>query len=497
MSELYLRLIRKTVKNLNSKADVAIWIIALIFATLYSTISIVRHSHFQSGAFDLGLYDQAIWQYSKFLFPFNTIKMRFILADHLTLNLTLLAPLYWIWDNVIILLIFQATWVSLSIVGLFKFIKIKGFSGIESVLLSSLYITFYGTQYAIFFDFHPVMIAVGIIPWLLLFWEQQRTKLIIACIILLLTTQENMGIALSSLSLYWFFHTKYLKQAIITGVIGLIYTALAFYTINFISDVGLEYTPHLPQTATQLAQEFYNSSEKQEVWLYTYSWFSFLPLLSPVANITIITDLAQYFITGPQYARMWSPFMHHRAILGIYTLLGTIVALKLLNKRLRINTTILILFLVLSALFQQFHFNFALTKLLKPSFWQKQAWISDNNYTLSQIPTNARVAAQHSLVPQLSHREQIYLIYPRKNSFKQENSPCELDSCWWLDFAGEPEYLVLDTHPDIWLTMLLEERNNFTQAIENMESSGVIELYISKGGAKVYTINHEALKRIK
>jgi len=474
-----------------------IWIVVLIFAALYSTISIVRHSHFQSGAFDLGLYDQAIWQYSKFLFPFNTIKMRLILADHLTLNLPLLAPLYWIWDNVIMLLIFQATWVSLSMIGLFKFIKIKGFSSIEALLLSSLYITFYGIQYAIFFDFHPVMIAIGIIPWLLLFWEQQRTKLIIACIILLLTTQENMGIALSSLSLYWFFHSKYRKQAIITGVIGLIYTVLAFYTINLVSDVGLEYTPHLPQTPTQLVQEFHNSNEKQEVWLYTYSWFSFLPLLSPVANIAIIADLAQYFITGQQYARMWSPFMHHRAILGIYTLLGTIVALKLLNKKLRINITILVIFLVLSVLFQQFHFNFALTKLLKPSFWQQQTWISNNNYVLSQIPTNASVAAQQSLAPHLSHREQIYLIYPRKNSFKQGKSPCGLDSCWWLDFAGKPEYLIVDTHPDIWLTMLLEERNNFTQAIKNMESSRVIELYISKENTKVYTINHEVLKSIR
>ncbi|MBI3559953.1 hypothetical protein HY087_02395 [Candidatus Gottesmanbacteria bacterium] len=34
------------------------WLVALSIA--YSTLSIIRHNHFQSGGFDLGIYDQAV-----------------------------------------------------------------------------------------------------------------------------------------------------------------------------------------------------------------------------------------------------------------------------------------------------------------------------------------------------------------------------------------------------------------------------------------------------
>jgi uncharacterized membrane protein len=70
--------------------------------------------HFQSGGFDLGIFDQTVWQYAHFLTPFNTIKGEFILGDHLTLTMPLLAPLYWIWSDVRILLIFQAVFITLS-----------------------------------------------------------------------------------------------------------------------------------------------------------------------------------------------------------------------------------------------------------------------------------------------------------------------------------------------------------------------------------------------
>ena len=95
-----------------------VWVIGLGVA--YATLSILRHNHFQSGGFDLGIYDQAVWQYAKFLKPYNTIKASHIWGDHLTLTLPLLAPLFWLWDDVRILLIFQAFWLAFSSLAVFK-----------------------------------------------------------------------------------------------------------------------------------------------------------------------------------------------------------------------------------------------------------------------------------------------------------------------------------------------------------------------------------------
>ena len=102
-----------------------LWVIVL--SVLYSTLSIVRHNHFQSGGFDLGLYDQTVWQYSRFLWPYNTIKDRFILGDHLTLTLPLLSPLFWLWDDVRILLVFQAVAIASSSVAIFLLAKFGSF----------------------------------------------------------------------------------------------------------------------------------------------------------------------------------------------------------------------------------------------------------------------------------------------------------------------------------------------------------------------------------
>src|SRR3989344_9679522 len=99
-----------------------------ILAFCYSALSIIRHNHFQSGGFDLGLYDQAVWQYAHFQWPYNTIKDRFILGDHLTLTLPLLAPLFWFWEDVRILLIFQAVWIASSSIAIFLLGRLRKFS---------------------------------------------------------------------------------------------------------------------------------------------------------------------------------------------------------------------------------------------------------------------------------------------------------------------------------------------------------------------------------
>ena len=168
----------------------------LLLGLLYSTLSILRHNHFQSGGFDLGLYDQAVWQYSKFITPYNTVKERFILGDHLTLTLPMLAPLFWFWSNVKILLIFQAFWLSFSSLAVFKLCRLRKFSKFTALSLSIIYSLFYGIQYLVFFDFHPVSIGVGLLIWLAYFLESKQKKWFWGSLILLLLTQENMGLAI-------------------------------------------------------------------------------------------------------------------------------------------------------------------------------------------------------------------------------------------------------------------------------------------------------------
>jgi len=427
-----------------------------------------------------------VWKYSQFLSPYNTIKERFILGDHLNLTLPLLAPLFYFWDDVRILLVFQAFWLTFSVLGVYKISKLRGFTNFSSLLLSFIYSLFYGLQYLIFFDFHGIALGVGLLPWLVYFFENKNRKLFIITLVLSLLTQENMGIAIAGIGLIYFFKKAYRKKGLVLIILGLISTFLAAKIISLFSPVGFQYQPEISLNLFKNITGFFDAPEKRLVWLYSLSWFSFLPIFSPGAMLAVILDLAQYFITGPEFSRMWSPFMHHRGILVIFLCLGTLDVLAFLKNK-KININIIVILLFLSALFQQYYFHYPLNKLTKKSFWQYESWMTGNKNLFKLIPENASLAAQQSLVPHLSHRKEIYLVYPRKHHFPK-NSPCGQSYCWWLDFGGKPELLVVDIHPNSWLTQLLETNENFESALTNMEKMHKIELVKAINHAKLYKI---------
>ena len=473
---------------------VFVWIVVL--SILYSTLSIVRHNHFQSGGFDLGIYDQAVWQYSRSQFPYNTIKERFILGDHLTLTLPLLAPLYWLWEDVRILLVFQAFWISFSALAIYKIVELRKLESFHknsrprdfmkwaAVVISVVYSLFPGIQYAVFFDFHPVIIGVGLLPWIAYFLESNRKKLLWSAIVLLILTQENMGVALAGLGLMYVFQKSYRSTAIAFILVGLLASFAAMRAVAAISSGGFEYQPMFPNTIASFIKQLFDNPEKRQSWFSSFAWFSFLPLLSPGALFAVVLDLSQYFVSGPAFARMWSPFAHHRAIVGPFLVLGVLEGLRRI-KRVR-GVQIAVVALLGMAFFQQYIFHYPLNKLAKSEYWREEQWMRDNRELLRRVAADASVASQQSLVSHLSHRKEIYLVYPVEHDF--DDKRCGQIKCWWLDFAGLPEYLVVDLHPNQWVTQLLETNEHFQEAIGNMESAGKIKIDRQINAVRMYKV---------
>ena len=458
----------------------------LILFVLYSALSIVRHNNFQSGAFDLGIYDQAVWQYSRFVYPENTIKERFILGDHLTLTLPLLSPLFYIWDDARILLLFQAFWMCLSIFGVYKLTRTRNFSNFVSCSLSFVYSLFYGIQFIVFFDFHPVSIGVGLIPWMLYFFETGRKRWFLATIVLMLATQENMGLALASIGLIYVFKKSFRKEGFYFIIGGLVISFIAIKIVGSFSPVGYEYWPKISLNPLTIIGEFFNSEDKRLVWLYSASSFSFLPFLFPGTILAVALDLAQYFLPQKQYAHMITPFFHHRAILAPYLLLGLLEVLEFVRKK-GISPLFISIILVILAILQQYIFHLPLNKLSKPAFFKSETWMDDTRQLLAIVPRDEPIAAPQHIVPHLSHRKEIYVLWPRMLDFDKD-SPCGRKSCWWLEFAGKPKYLIANTSEQQTLTQLLESPQNFHEAVENMEKNGKIKLEKKVGTAYLYEL---------
>src|SRR5580692_8118369 len=122
------------------------WLISFygfFMVVAYSLLCFYRHWHFQSGAFDLGVFDQAIWHYSRFEKPESSLTgLPSILADHFHPALMLLAPLYWIFPKVEILLFVQAVFLVLPIFPIFFFTR-KRIGEIPALCFAAAYSIFW------------------------------------------------------------------------------------------------------------------------------------------------------------------------------------------------------------------------------------------------------------------------------------------------------------------------------------------------------------------
>ena len=469
----------------NSFVLLLIW--CFILTILYSTLSILRHNHFQSGGFDLGLYDQAVWKFGHLQGVYNTVKQRIIFGDHLVLTLPLFGLLFYFWDDVRLLLVMQAGAIVFSAIPIFLIAKLRLSSKIAALCIAVIYSLFYGIQYGVYFDFHPIIIGVAILSWLAYFWESKKTALFWITFAIALGTQENMGIAVAGLAALFFFRKEYWKQAIVVGILGVSYSYLSTKVTALFSPVGYQYMPQLPTTVHETLVRLFDSEEKRLVWLYSYANMGLISLLSVGSLIAVIMDLSQYFVTGPEFSRMWSPFMHHRAILAPFLILGVIDVLEKI-KNIKIITIISVILMVIS-FGTQYYFHFPLNKLVKSDYWKEEAWMSDAREMISSIPQEFSITTQQNLVPHLTHRNEIYLIYPREHNITE--APCGQTLCWWLDFGGKPEYLVADMRPGQWLTQILETSDNWNSALVNMEKVGRIVLLKQIGSMKLFTIHYD------
>src|SRR3990167_7127696 len=81
--------------------------ICLLYAISFSVLAIIRHRHFFSQGWDLGLYDQIIWQYSQGKLAVSSFTNLIDLADRFRPILLLIVPVYRLFPHPETILIIQ------------------------------------------------------------------------------------------------------------------------------------------------------------------------------------------------------------------------------------------------------------------------------------------------------------------------------------------------------------------------------------------------------
>ncbi len=182
-----------------------------VFAAAYATYTsfyTIRHHHlFQTTAFDLGIFDNLL---------FNTIKGRFFespvmfgpghhnsLSTHAEYEMVLFAPIYALAPRAETLLVIQATFIGAAAIPLYLFARTL-MSSLPAVILSAAYLLFAPLHGPQFYDFHWLPLCVFWYFWLFYALAKHKRGLAVTMVLLLFALREDIAVGLACLGVFLF-----------------------------------------------------------------------------------------------------------------------------------------------------------------------------------------------------------------------------------------------------------------------------------------------------
>src|SRR5713101_7464982 len=398
--------------------------LALIAAAAYAAISIYRHDHFASNAYDLGVQDQTVWGYSQLQMIPNTVEMiPNLLGDHFHPILMVLAPLYWIWDDVRVLLIVQAVLLAAAAIPIFWWAQQRlGF--ISATAFETAYLTFWGVFSGVIFDFHHIAFAVPAVSFGLYAILTNRNRLFWAMLALGLLTRENIALTFAAIGVYiavvqhrwrlgaaviavsvaWF---ATLIEFVLPAIAGSPYGHWTYDALGTGPGSALLHVIRHPLSSLRLLVD--NSAKLKLLGGLLGAWL-FLPVLSPLALVAIPTLFERLWSSNPalwsasfQYSLVIAPILAFAAVDGLARVQNRF-SLPRWRERVGVGVSLAVLTsgLILS---------FAVVRPFdEVGTYISSRQVSDIQSCLTVIPADAAVSASTALLPHLSHRYQIYLL---------------------------------------------------------------------------------------
>ena len=301
--------------------------LALVAAVAYAAISIDRHDHFASNAFDLGVQDQTIWGYSRLQIIPNTVEMiPNLLGDHFHPILMAVAPLYWIWDDARILLLVQAALLAVAAVPIFWWAR-ERLGLLPAIAIEAAYLAFWGVLSGVIYDFHHIAFAVPAIAFGLYAVLTNRNRLFWAMLLVGLLTRENIALTFAAIGVYiavvqhrwrlgaaviavclaWF---TTLMEVVMPAIAGAPY---AHWTYDALGSGPASALLHLIRHPISSLQLLVDNPIKRKLWGGLLGAWLLVPLISPISIVAIPTLLERLWSSNPA---LWSASFHYSLVIA-------------------------------------------------------------------------------------------------------------------------------------------------------------------------------------
>ena len=188
-----------TLKSLKLHPVFSMIVVATII--LFATSS-ARHALFHSTAFDLAIFDQAIYLISQNQTPFSSLMAINILGDHAAFIFYPLALLYKIYPDVHWLLFVQAISLALGAWPSWSLARQAGLNEQKSIAVAAVYLLYPAVFNVNLFDFHPEVIALPALLAAILAARLNKTLWFCAAIVLVLSCKAVLSLTVAAMGLW-------------------------------------------------------------------------------------------------------------------------------------------------------------------------------------------------------------------------------------------------------------------------------------------------------
>lgn len=392
-----------------------------------SWAAVYRHERFGSNAYDLGIFDQAVWAYSRLEWMPNTVlRLPHILGDHFHPILILLAPLYWVWDDARVLLIAQAVLLAGAGIPIFLWAREK-LDGVAALAFLTAYLTFWAVLGGSLFDFHELAFAAPIVSGAIYAALTRRTGLLWICVVLGLLTREDvaltfvglalflavaqrrwqLGAALAAVSAAWFVLAF---KVVVPAVAGRSY---AHWAYSQLGEDPASALAHLITNPIDSLRTFFTPRDKQIALANLFVPWLGLPLLSPLLLVMLPTLAARFFSDKPSH---WaSQGFHYSLMLAPIIAFAAVDTTRRIVQRLEGRAqTVVAIAIALLTLAASLYFSFVRIEPLDELHrYTPPERVADIEACLEAVPPEASVAATSALVPHLTHRRSVFVLDDR------------------------------------------------------------------------------------
>ncbi|MFG2086431.1 DUF2079 domain-containing protein [Spirillospora sp. NPDC048824] len=402
-------------------------------AVLYAAYSLMRLRAFRTGSYDLVIFDQAIRSYSRFELPVAMVKGVHngfgpdfsVLGDHFSPILVLLAPLYWIHDGPVTLLLAQAVLLALGILPIWRFTE-RRFGAGAAYCAGGAYALSWPIAEALAFDFHEVAF-VPLLSALMIERHDagRRGQAAVAAFVLLLV-KEDMGLLVAGFGLFLLTRRAEhgdRRAGLAHIVVGLVATWISSQVVIAAFGGDNDYYwaygslgPDLPHAAVHALTHPWDvvavlgtPPQKVATMALLVLPLLLLPLASPLTLIAL-PMLAERMLNS-RFANWWEPDYHYNAFIIAVLVLAAVDGAARLRGRIRAAERlppVLPMAAVLAAVLVCVPF-FAYRHLADPALWRQNDRARAAAAAAARIPDGALVEAANGVGPALTTRARVLL----------------------------------------------------------------------------------------